>query len=287
MVLAFGALYVGVNDYESKIPSGLYRITSSNGDDQLDKVGTAPRHAGQGRSRRSRGAPHARRQGAVSGRAATAPSRRDSAHLARAARSGARTTCCPRMPDGRGFMRDVLAPGGIIYRVSPDGKEFEVVASGFRNIFDAAFNRDGELFTYDADMEYDFNTSVVPAHPHQPRGQRRGVRLAQRRGQATGVLSRQPAGHAQRRPRLADRHDLRLRGEVPREVSERAVRPRLELGQALRLPPRARRRDLQGDEGGVPQRLAAAADRRDHQSRTTARCISPSAAARCSRACIA
>ena len=38
MVWAFGALYVGVNDYEKKIPSGLYRITDTNGDDQLDKV---------------------------------------------------------------------------------------------------------------------------------------------------------------------------------------------------------------------------------------------------------
>jgi hypothetical protein len=63
------------------------------------------------------------------------------------------------MPDGRGFMRDVLAPGGVIYRVSLDGRKFEAVASGFRNIFDAAINREGELFTYDADMEYDFNTS--------------------------------------------------------------------------------------------------------------------------------
>lgn len=35
----------------------------------------------------------------------------------------------------------------------------EIFASGFRNIFDAGVNRDGELFTYDADMEYDFNTS--------------------------------------------------------------------------------------------------------------------------------
>jgi putative heme-binding domain-containing protein len=33
------------------------------------------------------------------------------------------------------------------------------VSSGYRNIFDGGFNRDGELFTYDADMEYDFNTS--------------------------------------------------------------------------------------------------------------------------------
>jgi putative heme-binding domain-containing protein len=56
-------------------------------------------------------------------------------------------------------MRDVMAPGGIIYRVSPDGKDFEIYSSGYRNIFDAAINHEGELFTYDADMEYDFNTS--------------------------------------------------------------------------------------------------------------------------------
>jgi len=38
MVWAFDALYVGVNDYEQKISSGLYRLTDSTGDDQLDKV---------------------------------------------------------------------------------------------------------------------------------------------------------------------------------------------------------------------------------------------------------
>ncbi|MGI9243593.1 MAG: c-type cytochrome, partial [Verrucomicrobiales bacterium] len=64
----------------------------------------------------------------------------------------------PRMPDGRGHNRDRLAPGGIIYRVDPEGKDFEVFANGFRNIFDASLNHDGDLFTYDADMEYDFNT---------------------------------------------------------------------------------------------------------------------------------
>ena len=63
----------------------------------------------------------------------------------------------PSFPDGRGHNRGVLAPGGIIYKVDRDGKDFEVYANGFRNIFDAAFNHDGELFTYDADMEYDFN----------------------------------------------------------------------------------------------------------------------------------
>ena len=55
-------------------------------------------------------------------------------------------------------MTDEKAPGGYIYRVSPDGKNWELVSIGFRNPFDIAFNRDGELFTYDSDMEWDVNT---------------------------------------------------------------------------------------------------------------------------------
>jgi putative heme-binding domain-containing protein len=64
----------------------------------------------------------------------------------------------PRMPDGNGFMAGVLGPGGCIYKVDPDGKNWELVSTGYRNPFDAAFNRQGELFTYDADMEWDMNT---------------------------------------------------------------------------------------------------------------------------------
>ena len=52
-------------------------------------------------------------------------------------------------------MDDSLAPQGWIARTDPDGKEWELIASGMRNPFDIAFNRDGELFTYDADMEWD------------------------------------------------------------------------------------------------------------------------------------
>ncbi len=158
MVFAFGALYVGVNDYEAKIPSGLYRITDSNGDDRLDKVELL-------RAMESKG---------DHGVHAVLPTA-DGKALYLVCGNGAKPTpmtpsspvpkiwgedhLLPRLPDGRGFMRDVMGPGGIIYRVSPDGKEFAAVASGFRNIFDASLNHDGELFTYDADMEYDFNTS--------------------------------------------------------------------------------------------------------------------------------
>lgn len=44
---------------------------------------------------------------------------------------------------------------GHVLKVDPEGKRWEVIAGGFRNPFDIAFNDDGELFTYDADMEWD------------------------------------------------------------------------------------------------------------------------------------
>ncbi|MBU61264.1 MAG: heme-binding protein [Opitutae bacterium] len=47
------------------------------------------------------------------------------------------------------------APGGWVLKVSPDGKEREILNMGYRNPVDFALNRDGELFVYDADMEWD------------------------------------------------------------------------------------------------------------------------------------
>jgi len=44
---------------------------------------------------------------------------------------------------------------GYIAKVDAEGKSWEVVAGGFRNQVDVAFNQDGEMFTWDADMEWD------------------------------------------------------------------------------------------------------------------------------------
>ena len=156
MVWAFGALYVGVNDYERKIPSGLYRVTDSDGDDNLDKVELL-------RAMEARGdhgvhavvpSPDGKSLFLITGNS-TKPTKL--AATSQVPQVWGEDHLLPSFPDGRGHNRGVLAPGGIIYRVDPDGKNFEAYANGFRNIFDAAFNRDGELFTYDADMEYDFN----------------------------------------------------------------------------------------------------------------------------------
>ncbi|HMJ89658.1 MAG TPA: hypothetical protein VK530_07560, partial [Candidatus Acidoferrum sp.] len=157
LLWAFGALYVGVNDYEKKIPSGVYRITDSDGDDQLDKVELlrAIKAGGDHGVHAILLAPDGKSLFLITGNNADFTE----ASSSRVPLRWGEDHLLARMPDGRGHNRDRLAPGGIIYKFSPDGKEFEVYSTGFRNIFDAAFNRDGELFTYDADMEYDFNTS--------------------------------------------------------------------------------------------------------------------------------
>ncbi len=59
----------------------------------------------------------------------------------------------PAMFDG-----DVELPAGHILRMSLDGGLVELVAGGMRNPLDLAFNREGEPFTFDADMEWDLRT---------------------------------------------------------------------------------------------------------------------------------
>ena len=45
---------------------------------------------------------------------------------------------------------------GALLRLPPDGKSCEVIAHGFRNPYDFDFNADGEIFTYDSDVEADY-----------------------------------------------------------------------------------------------------------------------------------
>jgi len=51
----------------------------------------------------------------------------------------------------------VMRPAGQVYKIDPDGKNWELWCAGFRNHYDAAFNRHGDLFTFDSDMEFDMN----------------------------------------------------------------------------------------------------------------------------------
>lgn len=157
MVFAHGALYAGVNDYEQEIQSGLYRISDSDDNDELDTVELL--RAIESKSDHGVHAVLPTEDGKdlylITGNNAVLTETVDSSPVAKL---WGDDHLLPRMQDGRGHNRHVMAPGGIIYRVSPDGKEFSIVANGFRNIYGGSLNKDGELFTYDADMEYDFNT---------------------------------------------------------------------------------------------------------------------------------
>ena len=60
-----------------------------------------------------------------------------------------------RYVDPRGHATSVRAPGGTIQRIDPDTGEWSEIVGGFRNAFDFGINLTGELFTFDADMEWD------------------------------------------------------------------------------------------------------------------------------------
>ena len=157
MTWAFGALYAGVNDYERKFPSGFYRLSDTDGDDLLDKAELLREFQAGSDHGVHKVVVTPDQQGfyLITGNNAV---KTETVASSPVAPLWGDDHLLPRMPDGRGHNRHVLAPGGIVYRISKDGKTFETFASGFRNIYGGALNRAGELFTYDADMEYDFNT---------------------------------------------------------------------------------------------------------------------------------
>lgn len=61
----------------------------------------------------------------------------------------------PKYEDPSGHAAGVTAPGGVVIRTDPVGSGVQIVAGGFRNPYDLCFNREGEMFVHDADMESD------------------------------------------------------------------------------------------------------------------------------------
>jgi len=61
----------------------------------------------------------------------------------------------PRLWDPGGHAVGVLAPGGWVASTDRDGTAWEIWSAGYRNPYDFAFDADGEMFVYDADMEWD------------------------------------------------------------------------------------------------------------------------------------
>lgn len=61
-----------------------------------------------------------------------------------------------RQWDANGHAVGILAPGGYVLRTDPEGKKWELILAGFRNSYDFDFSADGEMFTFDSDMEWDW-----------------------------------------------------------------------------------------------------------------------------------
>jgi putative heme-binding domain-containing protein len=87
----------------------------------------------------------------------------------------------PNPWDGSMFDGKVELPAGHILRVKPDGSKITLLAGGLRNPLDIAFNHEGDLFTFDADMERDVGTPwymptrVLHVVPGADFGWRRGT----------------------------------------------------------------------------------------------------------------
>lgn len=152
---AFNSLYVMVN--ENGKDNGLYRLKDTDGDDQYDKVEKLQTIAGGGEHglHSMVVSPDGKRIFFNCGNHARLP---DGLEASRAAKIWNEDHILPRMWDANGHARGVMAPGGYICSMDPDGKNVELFCYGFRNEFDIAFDLGGELFTYDADMEWDIGS---------------------------------------------------------------------------------------------------------------------------------
>ncbi|MFP6899356.1 MAG: c-type cytochrome, partial [Opitutales bacterium] len=150
MVWAFDSLYFCANGGPG---SGLYRLRDTTGDDQFDKVDPLRKIAGGGEHgpHDVELSPDGKHLYVVAGNMTRLPSIESSL----VPRAWQEDQLLPRMPDARGHARGTMAPGGWICRTDPEGKAWELVTTGFRNIYGIAFNQDGELFGFDSDMEWD------------------------------------------------------------------------------------------------------------------------------------
>ena len=135
---------------------GLYRIKDTNGDDQLDAIellnkfdGAAGEHGSHALALGPEGKIYYLHGNFVKVPGDISP---NSAH-----KNYADDVLLPRGEDGNGFGRGLKPPGGFILRGDKDGKNWEMIAAGMRNAYDFDFNSDGEIFTFDSDMEWDWS----------------------------------------------------------------------------------------------------------------------------------
>ena len=153
MLWAFDSLYVSGQGPQGR---GIYRCKSGNGDDQIDTATlfkAIPDGNGEHGAHAILLGPDKKSLYIINGNSTPildglAP---DSPY-----RNWGEDDLLPRLKDPVAtFFDKIKAPYGCVYRTDADGTRWELFAGGLRNPYDLAFNPDGELFTYDSDMEWD------------------------------------------------------------------------------------------------------------------------------------
>ena len=158
LLYAFNSLYVMVNHNPNEKfsqPTGLYRIQDLDGDDQFESITQIRELKGQ----QGEHGPHSMKltpdgKGIylIAGNHVDVP---EMNHY-RLPRVWQEDNLFPLIKDPRGHAIDRLAPGGWIAKINPEGTEWEMISAGYRNAFDFDYNEVGDIFAYDADMEWDF-----------------------------------------------------------------------------------------------------------------------------------
>lgn len=158
LLYAFNSLYVMVNHNPNETfsqPTGLYRIQDLDGDDQFETITQIRELKGQ----QGEHGPHSMKvtpdgKGIylIAGNHVDVPEM-DSYRLPNVWQED---NLFPLIKDPRGHANSRMAPGGWIARINPEGTDWELISAGFRNAFDFDYNEVGDIFAYDADMEWDF-----------------------------------------------------------------------------------------------------------------------------------
>jgi putative heme-binding domain-containing protein len=153
MLWAFDSLYVSGQGPEGR---GIYRCKDTNGDSIPDEAklwkavpGGAGEHGAHalvlGADGKSIYIVHGNSTPLISDVAPDSPYR-----------NWGEDDLLPKLKDPVATFFDKLkSPYGYVLRTDENGSKWELYAGGFRNPYDLDFNADGELFTYDSDMEWD------------------------------------------------------------------------------------------------------------------------------------
>jgi putative heme-binding domain-containing protein len=175
LLFAHGSLYANANNAKA-----LVRLRDTDGDDQFDEVKALRNTPG--------GVGHGRNQLALGPDGMIYSIHGDDVGLPSSGASPnsplkhyAEDRLLPCEWDRHLFNADAQMPFGHLIRTDPNGEQWELVAGGLRNPFGVDFNQAGDLFTFDADMEWDVGlswyhpTRVLHLVPGGDYGWRRGT----------------------------------------------------------------------------------------------------------------